>query len=142
MPSFNVSCPHCQQNVSLQTTSLSNTVTCPHCSKAVLDGRPVEADSRNFAALIQSPKPIVVTFWGNRCAPCQAFKPVVEQVAQQKKQYRFARVNVNQHPELAKRYRIRGVPTVLVFRKGKQQAALNTALRKPAFLKWLEETLS
>ncbi|MDO6581828.1 thioredoxin TrxC [Photobacterium sp. 2_MG-2023] len=141
MPSFTVSCPHCHKAVSLQTTSLSNTVSCVHCSKAVLDGSPVEADSNNFAMLIQSPKPVIVTFWGNNCAPCQAFKPVVEQVAKQKKQYRFVRVNVNQHPDLAKRYRVRGVPTVLVFRKGRQQATLNTALRKPAFLQWLEDTL-
>ncbi|NAW65931.1 thioredoxin TrxC [Photobacterium halotolerans] len=141
MPSFTVSCPHCQKAVSLQTSSLSNTVSCTHCSRAVLDSGPVEADSKNFAMLIQSPKPVVVTFWGNNCAPCQAFKPVVEQVAKQKKQYRFVRVNVNQHPDLAKRYRVRGVPTVLVFRKGRQQATLNTALRKPAFLQWLEEAL-
>ncbi|MDO6707047.1 thioredoxin domain-containing protein [Photobacterium sp. 1_MG-2023] len=141
MPSFTVSCPHCQEAVTLQPASLSNTVSCPHCSKAVLDGRPVEGDSYNFAALIQSPKPVVAIFWGNNCAPCQAFKPVVDQVAQQKKQYRFVRVNVNQHPALAKRYQVRGVPTVLIFRKGRQQAVLNTALRKPAFLKWLAEVL-
>ncbi|MCW8329323.1 thioredoxin TrxC [Photobacterium sp. SDRW27] len=142
MKSISVTCPHCQKIASISQLSLSNTVNCEHCNKAVLDGKPVEADSSNFDKLIQSPKPVVVTFWGDNCSPCRTFKPIFEKMAsERKKQLRFLRLNVQKNKSLASRYRIRGVPTIMVFKKGKQQAILNTALRKKEFGMWLDDVL-
>ncbi|MGF1716717.1 thioredoxin TrxC [Photobacterium chitinilyticum] len=142
MKLISVLCPHCQKSVSISTQSLSNTVQCEYCNKPILDGKPVEANVSNFDKLIQSPKPVVVTFWGNNCSPCNSFKPIFEKMAsERKKQLRFLRVNVQQNKVLAARYRIRGVPTIMVFKKGKQQSVINTALRKKEFGDWLNDVL-
>ncbi|NBI52168.1 thioredoxin TrxC [Photobacterium alginatilyticum] len=143
MKLISVLCPHCQKSVSISPQSLSNTVQCEHCNKPVLDGKPIEADVGNFDMLIKGPKPVVVTFWGANCSPCNSFKPIFEKVAsEKKKQLRFLRVNVQRNKALASRYRIRGVPTLMVFKKGKQQSVLNTALRKKEFVDWLNDTLN
>lgn len=137
-----VSCPHCNREAAILPQSLSNTVSCESCSKPLLDGKPVEADNTNFDKLIQSPKPVVVTFWGTNCSPCNSFKPIFEKMAsERKKQCRFLRLNVQKNKQLATRYRVRGVPTIMVFKKGKQQAVLNTALRKKEFGIWLDDVL-
>ncbi|MEJ2764906.1 thioredoxin TrxC [Photobacterium sp. MCCC 1A19761] len=140
MKIFSVSCPHCQQGATFSVQALSNTIKCDHCHRPVLDGQPVEADGKNFESLIQSPKPVVVTFWGQNCAPCRTFKPIVEQVAaERQKSLRFVRLNVQQNQALASRYKVRGVPTVMVFKKGKLQATLPMALKKKEFGQWLNE---
>lgn len=140
MKIFSVSCPHCQQSATISVQALSNTIKCEHCNRPVIDGKPVEADNKNFEYLIQSPKPVVVTFWGQNCAPCRTFKPIVEKVAaERQKSLRFVRLNVHQNKALATRYKVRGVPTVMVFKKGRMQTALPTALKKKEFGQWLNE---
>lgn len=142
MSSFSVTCPHCGRSAALMPNSLSNTPDCQGCQKPLLDGKPVEADANQLTRLIQSPKPVVVVFWGNQCTPCQTFKPIVDQVAaQHRNHYRFVRINLNKNKVLAQKYRIRGVPTILIFKKGKQQAALHTALRKNEFIRWLKDAI-
>jgi len=142
MKLITVDCPHCGKGAGISAQSLSNTVSCDHCNKPLLDGKPVEANAKNFEQLIMSPKPVVVTFWGANCTPCNTFKPILETVAaEREKQLRFLRVNSQQQRAIASRYRVRGVPTIMVFKKGKQQAVLNTALRKKEFGQWLDDVL-
>ena len=143
MAAFTIQCPHCQQHTDLQTHSLSNTAKCQHCSKPLIDGQPVNADTKSLDKLIQSPIPVIVVFWNDNCTPCKAFKPIVSKVAKERVgKLRVAFVNLNKNRMLSTKYRLRGVPTTIAFKKGRQQAVLNTALRRNEFLKWLSDTLS
>ncbi|MGF1734421.1 thioredoxin domain-containing protein [Photobacterium satsumensis] len=143
MAAFSVQCPHCRQSASLMPQSLSNTVRCPHCSKQVLDGQPIDADSKSLEKLIFSPVPVIVVFWNDNCAPCKAFKPIVTKLAKERVgKLRVVFVNLSKNIALSSKYRLRGVPTTIAFKKGRQQAVLNTALRKNEFSKWLSDLLS
>jgi thioredoxin len=61
----------------------------------------------------------VVDFWAPWCAPCRAMAPQFERAARLRPQYRFTKVNVDEHPELAGRFGVRSIPTLAVIRDGK-----------------------
>lgn len=60
----------------------------------------------------------VVDFWARWCAPCRAMAPQIERAARLRPQYRFAKVNVDEQPELAARFAVRSIPTLAVIRDG------------------------
>ena len=143
MASFSIPCPHCNKTASLVTQSLSNTVKCDHCSKPVLDGQPVDVDSSALDKIIYSPVPVIAVFWGENCTPCKAFKPIVTKIAKERAgKLRVVFINVHKNKSLSSKFRLRGIPTTIAFKKGRQQAVLNAALRKNDLSKWLAESLS
>ena len=65
----------------------------------------------------------VIDFWAPWCGPCRAMAPQFERAAQLRPEYRFAKVNVDEHPGLAARFAIRSIPTLVVLRDGQPEAA-------------------
>ena len=80
----------------------------------------------NFQELVLlAPVPVLVDFWAEWCAPCRMLSPVLEDLAgEYDGQVRFGQVNVEEHPQLASEYRVRGVPTLLLFKDGQVQDVL------------------
>jgi thioredoxin 1 len=72
-----------------------------------------------FDQLISGNKPVLVDFWADWCMPCRMLAPVIEQLGEQYQgRAEVAKVNVDEYPELASRYRIQSIPTVMIFDKG------------------------
>ncbi|HPU59330.1 MAG TPA: thioredoxin [Candidatus Avimonas sp.] len=72
-----------------------------------------------FDQLISGDKPVLVDFWADWCMPCRMLAPVIEQLGEQYQgRAEVAKVNVDEYPELASRYRIQSIPTVMIFDKG------------------------
>lgn len=67
----------------------------------------------------QSSAPVLVDFWAAWCGPCSMLSPVVEELAQEHPEIAFGKVNVDEVPELAQRYQISAIPTLMLFRDGK-----------------------
>ena len=67
----------------------------------------------------QSSAPVLVDFWAAWCGPCSMLSPVVEELAEEHPEIAFGKVNVDEVPELAQRYQISAIPTLLLFRDGK-----------------------
>ena len=69
--------------------------------------------------VVQASSPVLVDFWAAWCGPCSMLSPVVEELAQEHPEIAFGKVNVDEVPELAQRYQISAIPTLLLFRDGK-----------------------
>lgn len=77
-------------------------------------------NQNNFDDTItQSSSPVLVDFWAAWCGPCSMLSPIVEQLAEEHPEIAFGKVNVDEAPEIAQRYQISAIPTLLLFRGGK-----------------------
>src|SRR5262245_58732119 len=76
-------------------------------------------------AILQTDKPVLVDFWAPWCGPCRAMRPAVDAVAKQfSGQATVVKVNVDDNPAVSSRYNVRGIPTLVLFREGKESSRL------------------
>ena len=81
----------------------------------------IDLTKENFQAEItKSDKPVLVDFWATWCGPCRRQAPVVEELAEA--EYEVGKVDVDKEPSLAQQYKIMSIPTLLVFKGGKETA--------------------
>lgn len=77
-------------------------------------------NNENFNDKVAASKnPVLVDFWASWCGPCRMISPVVEQLSEEHPEISFGKVNVDEVPELAQKYQISAIPTLLLFRDGK-----------------------
>lgn len=143
MTTFTSRCPHCQSMNRLPIARIDASANCGKCKQPLLQGKPIEGTSANLQALINSEIPVVVDFWAPWCNPCIGFAPVFAKIAKQESQsLRFVKVDTEAQQEIAAQYKIRSIPTLMVFRKGRLIDSLNGALPESQFKQWLANTLN
>ena len=79
----------------------------------------LELNDDNFdKEVLKSDKPVVVDFFANWCGPCKAMSPIIEELSNEMKNVKFAKLNVDDFPELASTYGVMGIPNFIVFKDG------------------------
>ena len=79
----------------------------------------IQVNKNNFQEeVLSSDKPVLVDFWASWCGPCRMVAPVLEEIANERSDVKVCKINVDEEPELASRYRVMSVPTMIVVREG------------------------
>ena len=88
--------------------------------------------------VIRSDKPVLVDFWASWCGPCRMVLPIVEEIAQEREDIKVCKINVDEEPELAARYGIMTIPTLMVVDKGQILKQVSGARSKAQILAMFE----
>ncbi len=100
-------------------------------------------DNENFQKeVLDSDVPVLVDFWAPWCAPCRIIGPFIEQLAEEfDGKIKVGKLNVDDAPEIANRYGIRGIPTVIIFKNGEVKDTMVGAAPKEMIKDFIERNL-
>lgn len=94
------------------------------------------------ADVLQADKPVLVDYWASWCGPCKMIAPILEEVSTEyADKLAIAKLNIDENPETAPKYGIRGIPTLMVFKDGQAVATKVGALSKTQLIEFVEANI-
>jgi thioredoxin 1 len=107
--------------------------------KSVMAGNTVELDAENFDKFVKEDK-VVVDFWAEWCGPCKIMGPIFKDAAREMKdKAKFGKVDVDANQDLAQRFEVMSIPTMIFFRDGEQVERVVGVLSKEELIEKLQE---
>ena len=134
-----VVCPHCHAANRLPAERLAEGGVCGKCKSRLFTGEPVELGAASFDIHAgRSGIPLLVDFWAPWCGPCRAMAPAFAQAARElEPEFRLAKVNTEEEQGLAARFGIRSIPTLALFRNGREVARQAGAMDAGSLMRWV-----
>jgi thioredoxin 2 len=137
--SKHIVCPSCSAVNRLPAAKLAKGPKCGKCGAQIFTGKPTELTDQSFERHIsRSDIPVVVDFWADWCGPCKMMAPQFEQAAKQlEPEVRFAKLDTDAAQATAARFNIRSIPTIALFKGGREVARQAGAMGAADIVRWV-----
>lgn len=141
--SLHIVCPHCNAVNRVPADRLGAQPTCGKCKQPLFNAHPVELTSATFNTHVaRSDIPVLVDFWAPWCGPCKMMAPAfVQAAARLEPQVRLAKLDTEQAQQLAAQFNIRSIPTLALFRGGREVARQAGAMDAANIVRWTQSNL-
>ena len=136
-----VVCPHCYEVNNIPQKESYKKANCGKCKKSLLDTNPIELTNSNFdEVVVNSDIPVIVDFWAPWCGPCKMMAPTFTKTASKfPLKTLFVKVNTENEQNLGARFGIRSIPTLIVFKDGKEVYRTSGALDETTLTQLVEQ---
>ncbi len=140
---IHIVCPSCQGINRIPAARLSDNPKCGKCKQSLFQGAPLEVDEVAFQRQIsRSDVPLLVDFWAEWCGPCKMMAPMFAQAALElEPQVRLLKVDTEKNQNLAAQFDIRSIPTIAIFKGGKEVARQAGAMQAPQLIQWVRSVV-
>jgi thioredoxin 2 len=136
-------CPRCHTINRVPAARLADGPNCGQCHKPLFTGHPIALTAADFDLHVtRNDIPLVVDFWAPWCGPCRMMAPAFEQAAKALEPLaRLGKVNTEDEPTLAARFGIASIPTMIIFRNGREVVRQPGALGLQDIVRWVRSHL-
>jgi thioredoxin 2 len=128
-----VGCPFCQTLNRVDLTRVHDRARCGRCGKQIPLDRPVRVGDQDLERVVRdSDVPVLVDFYADWCGPCKTMAPMLDDLARERSgEVLVAKLDTDRNPTMAVRFSIRGIPTLIVFHRGREVAREVGAVPRP-----------
>ena len=133
-----IACTACDAVNRVPVARLIEAPQCGRCKQPLFAGEPVALDEAGFERhAMRAELPVLIDFWAPWCAPCRMMAPQFEAAARTlEPRFRLAKIDTEAHPALGARFGIRSIPTLALFRNGREIARQSGAMSLAEIVRW------